>query len=482
MRPATTAHSRRSPRNLGKMRPAADLPYPVAGAPHPLQPASHGAGGLHEQDLVHRAHVDPQLQRAGGDDPAQRPSLEGILHLGTPGVGDAAVVGLDQLLPGQLVEAPAEPLAQAPAVDEDDGGAVGADGLQQGRVDGRPEAALRRWRGGLPAVELRQDGPALLGPGPGLGWGLRALRGVRHVRDRHHHPQVEPGRGGGIDDLHRAVAADEAGRLIQRSDGGGQSDALRVPQANRRQALQGQGEVSAALGRCQGVDLVEDDGIDAGQIPGGLGAQEQEQGLGGRDQNLGGFPELALALPLGGVAGADRDPRQASDTAQCPRGTADPGQRGAQVALDVVNQCLERGDIEDAGSGPFPGVPGGLGVGLHQPIDGPEEGRQSLAAPRGGGDEGVVAGGDHRPAEGLGLGGGREVLLEPAAGGGCEGIHGTGAWDAGAVRSTQGRGPGAGRGESAGKRPAWRGLGAWPQAWQVCMIAAGELPAQTTAS
>ena len=48
---------------------------------------------------------------------------------------------------------------------------------------------------------------------------------------------------------------------------------------------------------------------DAGQVRGGLGAEQQEQRLRRGDQDLRGLAELALALPLGRVAGADRDPR-----------------------------------------------------------------------------------------------------------------------------------------------------------------------------
>ncbi len=145
--------------------PAAHLPDPVPGAAHPLQPAGHRARGLDQQHPVHRAHVDAHLQRAGGDDGADAAALEPVLDLGALLVGDAAVMGAHQLLPRQLVEALAQALAQAAAVDEDDGRSAGADLLQQRGVDGRPHPLLLRRSAHLPAVELGQDGtaPGLLG-------------------------------------------------------------------------------------------------------------------------------------------------------------------------------------------------------------------------------------------------------------------------------------------------------------------------------
>ena len=56
---------------LGKDAPDADLPHPVSGPSDPLQPPGDGARGLHQQDLIHRPHVDAHLQGTGGDDGAQ---------------------------------------------------------------------------------------------------------------------------------------------------------------------------------------------------------------------------------------------------------------------------------------------------------------------------------------------------------------------------------------------------------------------------
>ncbi len=107
------------------MRPTTDLAHLVPGAPDPLQAARHRAGRLDQHHQVDRAHVDAQLQRAGGDDArGSRPRFSPSSISRALLVRDAAVVGAHQLLAGQLVQALGQALAQAAAVDEDDGGAV----------------------------------------------------------------------------------------------------------------------------------------------------------------------------------------------------------------------------------------------------------------------------------------------------------------------------------------------------------------------
>ena len=55
-----------------------------------------------------------------------------------------------------------------------------------------------------------------------------------------------------------------------------------------------------------------------------------------------------LAAVLGGrVAGAAGDGDPGRLVAEPLGRQADAGERGTEVALDVVGQCLERGDVED---------------------------------------------------------------------------------------------------------------------------------------
>ena len=101
-------------------------------------------------------------------------------------------------------------------------------------------------------------------------------------------------------------------------------------------------------------------------------------------------------------------------------GIADPGQRRAQVALDVVGQRLERRDVEDADRARRArGSASGCRVG-GEPIERPQEGGECLAAAGRGVDQRVLAGGDRRPAARLGLGRGLEARLEPVADGARE--------------------------------------------------------------
>ena len=217
------------PAELREDPAAADLAHPVTGPPDPLQTPGHRAGGLNQEHLVHRAHVDAHLQRAGGDDGLQLPALEEFLDLGALRVADAPVVGADQLghvrgrcvgravgidgLGGsQLVQPLAQALAEPSAVHKADGGPVGANGLKQGRIDGGPHALLGRRSGDLSGIECAQDGAAArvqLGSGP------RGLRGALHVRDRDADLNIQPRRGLGIDDRHLPVPAQEARCLLQ---------------------------------------------------------------------------------------------------------------------------------------------------------------------------------------------------------------------------------------------------------------------------
>ena len=77
---------------------------------------------------------------SGGDQRGESTGLELLLDLEALFPGDAAVMGADQILAGQLVEALREPLAEAATVREDDRALVAADQFEDPRVDRRPNA------------------------------------------------------------------------------------------------------------------------------------------------------------------------------------------------------------------------------------------------------------------------------------------------------------------------------------------------------
>ena len=143
---------------LGVDRALAGLADRVAGATDALQPTADRARRLDLDDQIDRAHVDAQLEAAGGDDAAQRPALQLVLDDHPLLARQRAVVGLDQLagraqprlrvdadapLGGQLVEPRGQPLGLAAAVAEDDGAAVLEHLLEDARVDAGPDDARR---------------------------------------------------------------------------------------------------------------------------------------------------------------------------------------------------------------------------------------------------------------------------------------------------------------------------------------------------
>ena len=123
---------------------ARDPSHLVAGAADPLHPARDRRAGLDLDDEVHRAHVDPELERGGGDERGQAAGLERVLDLEPLLAGDRAVVGTGDLLPRQLVEGGGEALGQPPGVHEEDRRAVRAHELEETRVDRGPDRAAPR--------------------------------------------------------------------------------------------------------------------------------------------------------------------------------------------------------------------------------------------------------------------------------------------------------------------------------------------------
>ena len=126
----------------------------VAGAPDALQAAADRARRLDLDHEVDGAHVDAELEAAGGDDGAQVAALELVLDDDALLAGERAVVGPDELLAeppglrvdadaallGQLVELGGEALGLAAGVAEDDRRAVLEDLVEDPRVDARPDA------------------------------------------------------------------------------------------------------------------------------------------------------------------------------------------------------------------------------------------------------------------------------------------------------------------------------------------------------
>ena len=124
-----------------------------------------------------------------------------------------------------------------------------------------------------------------------------------------------------------------------------------------------------------------------------------------------------LALGGGGVAGADRgaDARHRAAAQRAvlrplPGQLGDLAQRLFEVALDVVAQRLERGDVDDPRLGRQLAR---LLAEPHQIVDRGEKRGQGLAGAGRRGEQGVAARADRRPARKLGVGGAVEARVEP---------------------------------------------------------------------
>ena len=148
---------------LGEDLAAARLADLMAGPTDALQTRRHRARRFDLHHEVDRAHVDAELERAGGDQPLQTAGLELVFDLQPSLAGQRTVVGLDQLgrrrgahglggavlaVERELVQAGGQPFGQTAGIDEHDGGAVLLDEFEQSGVHRRPDRASARATGG----------------------------------------------------------------------------------------------------------------------------------------------------------------------------------------------------------------------------------------------------------------------------------------------------------------------------------------------
>ena len=102
-------------------------------------------------------------------------------------------------------------------------------------------------------------------------------------------------------------------------NGGGEADPLQRCTAQGVQPGQREHQVRPAFGVDQGVEFVDDHGLRGTQhVLAGLGGEQQVEGLRRGDQDMGRPADHLLALPRGGVSGADRslNERLRADTGQ----------------------------------------------------------------------------------------------------------------------------------------------------------------------
>ncbi len=382
---------------LGEDDPARHRAHRVPGAPDALQAGGDRGRRLDLHHQIDGAHVEAELQGRRCHDGRQLPALEPLLDGEARLLGDRAVVGERDLLARHIVEGPRQPLREAPAVDEDHGGAVSADQLDEAGMDGGPHRPRIDGGGHLDAQV-----PRLLRP---------------RVDDLH-----GPRREGAVASRANLAAAEEARHLVQGARRGRQADALErrgAAGAEGLQALQREEQVGASLGGDQRVDLVDDHRLDGGEHGARRRGEQEVERLGRGDEDVRRRPGEARPLARRRVARAHRDRGHAEgDAARCGH-RSDAGERRAQVLLHVGRQRLERGDVEHPAALPP--------IGLrreHQPIDRREERRQRLARARRREEQRGRARHDGTPAPGLRRRRSRERRGEPAPNGQVEPIQG----------------------------------------------------------
>ena len=220
------------------------------------------------------------------------------------------------------------------------------------------------------------------------------------------------------------------------------ADALQPVAAERREALERQREMGAALIRRDRMDLVDDRQAGGRQhLPPGFRAEQHVERFRRRHQDV--RRPAAHPLALGRRACRQSGPRCGSRRrgARSAELLADAGERRLEIAVDVVRQRLQRRHVDDLrliGEPALEPLP-------HQFVDRRQKRRQRLARPGRRGDQRMPAGLDRRPRLGLRRRRRGESLGEPPGDGGME-QRSYGCW-----RSRRGLKPARGRSRGCGR-------------------------------
>ena len=168
--------------------------------------------------------------------------------------------------------------------------------------------------------------------------------------------------------------------------------------------------MATALVRRERVDLVDDHRAGRREhLASGIGAEQHVERFRGRDDNMRRPAAHARALALRRVAGAHQRANFDVRIAQSRELGTDPRQRRFEIAPDIVGECLQRRDVDDAGF-----------VRQCSFDTAAHERGQRLARARRRRDEDMAARLNRGPRAHLGLGGRGKGLAKPGFDGGVE--------------------------------------------------------------
>jgi hypothetical protein len=289
----------------GNQHGAGWLVHAVVGAADALEQPRDSLGRADLHHLVHRAPVNAEIERGGGDDGAQLPRRHRGFHLAPLLDGEAGVMQPDrQVFVVQLPQRLEDELRLGAGVDEDDGDL---------RV---PDAAIHL--GHRREAHLAAPGQAT--------FGQQQLDHRLRPAGAEHQPDIARPRRG----------REEGAQRVGVGDRRREADAPRL-RRQRRQPREAEGELVAALGAGQRMDLVDHHRAQRREEGGRLG-QRQQQGEGFRR----GEQQMRRVLALAAAAVRRRVPGAGLDADGQPH----LGHRRGQVARDVHRERRERGDVE----------------------------------------------------------------------------------------------------------------------------------------
>ncbi len=278
---------------------------------HALEERGDAAGGADLADELDGTDVDAQLERRRRDQRLQVTGAQAGLDPMPPFFRQAAVVRGDDVVTEALRQEMREAFGEPSGVDEDERGAVLLDELGD-------------------AVE---DVGHLLGGGDGFELAVGQLE-----------RQVEVALVARVDDGRQRTITDEQARdSFDGTLGRREPDPGRAFVADGLQPFECDGEVGAALIASDGVDLVDDDGLDGVEPLTAFRARHEEvERFGGGDYEVRRLAQHRGALRARRVTGADRDAQVRGGEAELGSDVGDLGEGSLQVLGDVDRERFER--------------------------------------------------------------------------------------------------------------------------------------------